>query len=624
MPERPELAVLYCCYTLDASARANLQTLRWYNPDVPVHVVKNNRPVRKDGWRNADQVLCQWYLAHRPHAERFALIESDMLCTVPLREHFDDTWDADLSAANVLLPGRDDHWRWWSEVGRLPAGMRPHATGAVPLAGILFSRRALDAIAPVICRPEMNDIFSELRVGTVAAALGMNTVETGPHAKRTVGIHRFKPAERGQPGLYHKVKGRRPARILIGALSGGAPPLVRRRESCRRTWFTGVGGYEGSECLFLLGDPALKCPELRGDELWLPCPDDYRSLPQKTRGFCRWALDSADFDYLFKCDDDTYVCLDRLTQVPAGLDYCGWNVNGRGYASGGAGYLLSRRAAGVVAEKLIEPTGPEDMLVGRHLRQAGISLVHDTRFYPFSRLSRAPQPTNRQITGHHHGSRRILRVHRAMTRKTPAKPAVPGDSWYSQEGQDRWVWETLGRPAAGYFVEAGAGDGVRFTNTLALEERGWTGICVEPTSQIDELTARRNCKCVQAMLGRDGETLTLRTDADDPQLSGDPRYMLPDRRERPGAERTLPTVALHTLLRQHDAPPVIDYLSLDTEGTELLILQAFDWSYRFRCITVEHNGRERELSTLLTARGYRLAKSGELDLYFVHDQPGQT
>ena len=56
------------------------------------------------------------------------------------------------------------------------------------------------------------------------------------------------------------------------------------------------------------------------------CPDDYASLPQKTRGFCRWALANAEFEYLFKCDDDTYICLDRLLAVPSGLDYCGWKL----------------------------------------------------------------------------------------------------------------------------------------------------------------------------------------------------------------------------------------------------------------------------------------------------------
>lgn len=210
--------------------------------------------------------------------------------------------------------------------------------------------------------------------------------------------------------------GKRKVRILIGALSGNRPKLAARRKSCRRTWFTGIGGKPGVDCLFLLGAPRLREPDLRGDELWLPCPDDYDSLPQKTRGFCRWALANVDFEYLFKCDDDTYVCLDRLMRMPAGLDYCGWNVQGRGFASGGGGYLLSRRAAQIVADRLTERRGPEDLLVGQHLRRAGIALVHDSRFYPFSRLSRAPQPTNAQITGHHHGSRRILRVHRVMAR----------------------------------------------------------------------------------------------------------------------------------------------------------------------------------------------------------------
>ena len=416
--KKPELAVLYCCHTLDASARANLQTLRWYNPDVCVHIVENSRPTRRDGWRNADQVLCEWYLAHRPDAERFVLIELDMLCTVSLREHFADTWDADISAANVRLPGRDDRWPWWSEVGRLPADMQPHATGAVPLAGILFSRRALDAIAPVICRPEMNDIFAELRVGTVAASLGLKIAETGPHAKCTVkGRGRFRPDQRRRPGLYHKVKGRRAPRILVGALSGSSPLLVRRRESCRRTWFTGVGGREGVDCLFLMGDPGLSKPELRGDELWLPCPDDYASLPQKTHLFCRWALENAEFEYIFKCDDDTYVCLERLLAVPSGLDYCGWKLGKRNYASGGAGYLLSRRAAEIVARDVVEETGPEDRLVGQHLHRAGIALVHDPRFRPWRKLSHTPRPDNDLITGHYCGHIRICRVHRQFARR---------------------------------------------------------------------------------------------------------------------------------------------------------------------------------------------------------------
>ena len=68
------------------------------------------------------------------------------------------------------------------------------------------------------------------------------------------------------------------------------------------------------------------------------------------------------------------------------------------------------------------------------------------------------------------------------------------------------------------------------------------------------------------------------------------------------------TVSLIDLLKMYDAPRFVEYLSIDTEGSEYDILSAFDWeSYRFGLISVEHNftnNRER-IERLLTANGYR-------------------
>ena len=67
------------------------------------------------------------------------------------------------------------------------------------------------------------------------------------------------------------------------------------------------------------------------------------------------------------------------------------------------------------------------------------------------------------------------------------------------------------------------------------------------------------------------------------------------------------TISLYDMLKKHNAPQFIDYLSIDTEGSEYEILNAFDFSaYRFGCITVEHNftPMREKIFNLLSQNGY--------------------
>jgi hypothetical protein len=68
------------------------------------------------------------------------------------------------------------------------------------------------------------------------------------------------------------------------------------------------------------------------------------------------------------------------------------------------------------------------------------------------------------------------------------------------------------------------------------------------------------------------------------------------------------TISLLDLLRKYHAPTHVDYLSIDTEGSEYEILNAFDFTeYSFGVITVEHNYTpQRELIfELLSRNGYK-------------------
>jgi hypothetical protein len=68
------------------------------------------------------------------------------------------------------------------------------------------------------------------------------------------------------------------------------------------------------------------------------------------------------------------------------------------------------------------------------------------------------------------------------------------------------------------------------------------------------------------------------------------------------------TVTLNDVLIQHRAPAVIDYLSIDTEGSEFLILQSIDFDHwSFKVITVEHNYMPQRnlIYKLLAQNGYK-------------------
>ena len=65
----------------------------------------------------------------------------------------------------------------------------------------------------------------------------------------------------------------------------------------------------------------------------------------------------------------------------------------------------------------------------------------------------------------------------------------------------------------GFFIESGALDGERFSNTLVLERRfGWTGLLVEPSeSNFRELVSkRRRAWALQTCLSHTAEPFTVR------------------------------------------------------------------------------------------------------------------
>lgn len=196
---------------------------------------------------------------------------------------------------------------------------------------------------------------------------------------------------------------------------------------------------------------------------------------------------------------------------------------------------------------------------------------------------------------------------------------------YSQFGQDLFVISELGRsPDCAYFVEFGSTDGLRFSNTCLLEKHlNWTGILAEPARVWHkQLVQNRTChidfRCVTDITGEEIEFFETLTGKDDfflssPELSSIAKFAdngdwASEMRMKNSLMYNVPTVSLNDLLLQYDAPKEIGYLSLDTEGSELMILEGFDFTrYRIHVITVEHNFNypiRDSINQLLVSIGY--------------------
>lgn len=188
---------------------------------------------------------------------------------------------------------------------------------------------------------------------------------------------------------------RKQRKFVIGILTCEAH--ADRDAACRSTWVHSAHATGHVDCVFIIGKRDIKFPRLHGDILYVPCPDDYASLTQKTRWFCAWALQNYDFEYLFKCDNDTFIEIGRLLQNEYLSPVVGYDDGD--HFHGGAGYTIRPEAATAIAVRLDAEQGLEDWKARDAIRNCGLDFTHDSRFRPWKDIE--PEPHNSQITAHY-------------------------------------------------------------------------------------------------------------------------------------------------------------------------------------------------------------------------------
>lgn len=187
----------------------------------------------------------------------------------------------------------------------------------------------------------------------------------------------------------------------------------------------------------------------------------------------------------------------------------------------------------------------------------------------------------------------------------------------SEYAQDLFAVIYANNSSSKYFIEFGATDGFTSSNTWLLEKKlGWEGILAEPAKIFQKaLKHNRNCHIEEKCIAKKGGEIYQFLECENGVLSSLENYAQNGdwaqkiRKEKLSKKYKVESLSLEDLLVKYNAPYEIQFLSLDTEGSELDILRGFNFEkYHINSICVEHNRvhkTRKKIYQLLTAKGYK-------------------
>lgn len=163
---------------------------------------------------------------------------------------------------------------------------------------------------------------------------------------------------------------------------------------------------------------------------------------------------------------------------------------------------------------------------------------------------------------------------------------------YSQNKEDIVIANLLGEKRKGFYVDIGAYDPSRFSNTKRFYLRDWRGINVEPDSvKIEKFYAERP-EDINLNIGIAGRNGSLNFHRFEPNTLSTFSKDMAKEYQRQGyklAETSkIHVFKLGDVLTKHHNSSDIDFFSIDTEGLDLEVLKSNDWkNFRPKVICIE-------------------------------------
>lgn len=153
---------------------------------------------------------------------------------------------------------------------------------------------------------------------------------------------------------------------------------------------------------------------------------------------------------------------------------------------------------------------------------------------------------------------------------------------YSQEGEDRLTDRLLGGRENGFYIDIGAHHPRRFSNTYYFYRKGWSGINIEPNPELYKLFSKWRPRDINLNAGLYSKPMELKYYYfEEPALntfSEDIAAQHLTAQHKLVKTENIAVTTLSKALEGVQVPEFIDFMNIDTEGSEWEIIRTNDWT----------------------------------------------
>jgi FkbM family methyltransferase len=201
--------------------------------------------------------------------------------------------------------------------------------------------------------------------------------------------------------------------------------------------------------------------------------------------------------------------------------------------------------------------------------------------------------------------------------------------FYSQFGEDKLLSKYFNDNYKGVCIEVGAYDGISGSNTYHFENKGWDTLCIEPTPEafIKCSSIRKNCIncCVSNYDSENSEYFVVRLNGDNTSaissLNIDNRLIESHKHMINNIEKISVNVkTLNNIFKEINFPKKIDFISIDTENTELDVLKGLNfYEYEIKFLVIANNFDEPQVENYLKTQNFKKLFRNVVNDFYVNN-----